>query len=29
VTGNEVRLTPQQVEQLRNHLAELRRLIAK
>lgn len=29
VTGNEVRLTPAQVEQLRTHLAELRRLVGK
>ena len=29
VTGTDVRLTPAQVEQLRNHLAELRRIIAK
>ena len=29
ITGNEVRLSAAQVEQLRNHLAELRRLIAK
>ncbi len=29
VTGSEVRLTQAQVEQLRNHLAELRRLTAK
>ena len=29
ITGNEVRLTPAQVEQLRTHLAELRRLVGK
>ena len=29
ITGTDVRLTPAQVEQLRNHLAELRRIVAK
>jgi hypothetical protein len=29
ITGTDVRLTPAQVEQLRNHLAELRRIISK
>jgi hypothetical protein len=29
ITGTDVRLSPAQVEQLRNHLAELRRIIAK